>query len=108
SIAIPDTYETIEQQPQGILPLILSPVEGVMDTVDIMVFVLILGGIIGLINETGTFDAGVAALSRKTKGKEFILIVVISGLIAVGGTTFGLAEETIALYPILMPIFLAT
>src|SRR5699024_8922098 len=51
SIAIPDTYETIEQQPQGILPLILSPVEGVMDTVDIMVFVLILGGIIGLINK---------------------------------------------------------
>src|SRR5699024_11596590 len=106
SIAIPDTYETIEQQPQGILPLILSPVEGVMDTVDIMVFVLILGGIIGLINKTGAFDAGIAALSKKTRGKEFLLVVFIFALIALGGTTFGLAEETIALYPILMPVFL--
>lgn len=108
SIAIPDTYETIEQSPQGPLALILSPIEGVMDTVDIMVFVLILGGIIGLINKTGAFDAGIAALSKSTKGKEFILVVFVFALIALGGTVFGLAEETIALYPILMPIFLAT
>ncbi|WP_326907261.1 YfcC family protein [Sedimentibacter sp. MB31-C6] len=107
-IAIPDTYQKIEQSPQGLLSLIISPVEGVMDTVDIMVFVLILGGIIGLINKTGTFDAGIAALSKKTKGKEFLLVVFVSLIIALGGTTFGLAEETIALYPILMPIFLAS
>ncbi len=86
----------------------MSPVQGVMDTVDIIGFVLILGGIIGLINKTGTFDAGIAALSKRTKGKEFILVIFISLLIALGGTTFGLAEETIALYPILMPIFIAS
>lgn len=107
-IAIPDTYEPIGQSPQGLLAIIMSPVQGIMDTVDIMVFVLILGGIIGLINKTGTFDAGIAALSRRTKGKEFLLVVVVSLLIALGGTTFGLAEETIALYPILMPIFIAS
>ncbi len=107
-IAIPETYKPIEQSPQGLLSVIMAPVEGVMDTVDIMVFVLILGGIIGLINKTGTFDAGIAALSRKTKGKEFLLVTFVSILIALGGTTFGLAEETIALYPILMPIFIAS
>lgn len=107
-IAIPDTYQRIAQSPQGLIPIIMSPVQGVMDTVDIMVFVLILGGIIGLINKTGTFDAGIAALSKRTKGKEFILVIFISLLIALGGTTFGLAEETIALYPILMPIFIAS
>ncbi|NMA87076.1 MAG: YfcC family protein, partial [Tissierellia bacterium] len=47
-------------------------------------------------------------LSRRTKGNEFVLVIIISLLIALGGTTFGLAEETIALYPILMPIFLAS
>lgn len=107
-IAIPGTYQRIEQSPQGFFSIILSPINGIMDTVDIMVFVLILGGIIGLINETGTFDAGIAALSKRTKGKEFLLVVFVSAIIAVGGTTFGLAEETIALYPILMPIFLAS
>jgi uncharacterized ion transporter superfamily protein YfcC len=107
-IAIPGTYRRIEQSPQGLLSVIMSPIEGVMDTVDIMVFVLILGGIIGLINKTGTFDAGIAALSKRTKGKEFLLVIFVSLLIAIGGTTFGLAEETIALYPILMPVFIAS
>ncbi|MGM0549053.1 MAG: YfcC family protein [Bacillota bacterium] len=106
-IAIPGTYQKIKQSPQGPLDIIMAPIEGVMDTVDIMVFVLILGGIIGIINKSGAFDAGIAFLSKKTEGKEFVLVILVSGLIAVGGTTFGLAEETIALYPILMPIFLA-
>lgn len=107
-IAIPDTFKFIDKSPQGLLSVIMSPIEGIMDTVDIMVFVLILGGIIGLINKTGTFDAGIAALSKRTKGKEFLLVIFVSLLIALGGTTFGLAEETIALYPILMPIFIAS
>lgn len=107
-IAIPGTYQRIAQSPQGLLSVIMSPIQGIMDTVDIMVFVLILGGIIGLINKSGAFDAGIAALSKRTKGKEFLLVAFVSLLIALGGTTFGLAEETIALYPILMPIFLAS
>ena len=107
-IAIPNTYQRIEQSPQGLIDLLIAPVEGVMDSVDIMIFVLILGGIIGLVNKTGSFDAAIASLSKKTEGKEFLLIVVVYALIALGGTTFGMAEETIALYPVLMPIFLAT
>lgn len=77
------------------------------DTIDIIMFVLILGGVIGVVNSSGAFDAGIAKLSVATKGKEYLLIVIITTLIALGGTTFGLAEETIALYPILVPVFIA-
>ncbi len=107
-VAIPNTYEQVESHPQGFLDVLKSPIKGVYDTIDIIMFVFVLGGMIGVINHTGAFDAGIAALSRATKGKEFILIIVVSSLIALGGTTFGMAEETIALYPILIPIFLAT
>ncbi|MGO3019053.1 MAG: YfcC family protein [Anaerococcus sp.] len=105
-IAIPNSYEQIEQNPQGPKEIILASIQGVKDSVDIIIFVLIIGGIIGLLNETGTFNAGMAALSKKTKGREFMMIIIIFALIALGGTTFGLAEETIAFYPILLPIFL--
>jgi len=103
-IAIPGTYQRIEQRPQGFLDIIKAPVTGSMDTVDIMLFVLVLGGIIGIINKIGAFDAGMAALSKRTKGKEFLLVTLVFLLTTLGGTTFGLAEETIAFYPILMPI----
>lgn len=105
-VAIPDTYQELESNPQGIMDFIQAPISGVYETVDIMIFVLIIGGIIGVLNTSGAFDAGFASLSKLTKGREYILIVVVTFLIAAGGTTFGLAEETIALYPILVPVFM--
>ena len=58
-------------------------------------------------NYTGAFDAGISWLGGVLKGKEYLLIILTTTAIAIGGTTFGLAEETIAFYPILIPIFLA-
>lgn len=106
-IAIPNTYEKVSQNPQNLKDIIEAPIKGTYDTIDIIMFVLIIGGVIGVLNSTGAFNAGIASLSRITKGKEYILIILLNILIALGGTTFGLAEETIALYPILLPIFLA-
>lgn len=106
-ISIPGTYEKVGQKPQGAKEFIIAPISGIYDTIGIILFVFILGGIIGVLNAIGAFSAGIAALSKATKGKEFILIIAVTALISLGGTTFGLAEETIALYPILVPVFLA-
>ncbi len=106
-VAIPGTYEKVKQNPQGIVNIIQAPIKGVYDTIEIIMFVFIIGGCIGILNSSGAFDAGIASLSRITKGKEFLLIIVVTILISIGGTTFGLAEETIALYPILVPVFMA-
>lgn len=106
-VAIPGTYEKVKQNPQGPIDVIQAPVKGIQETIDIIAFLLIIGGCIGVLNNSGAFDAGIASLSRATKGKEFLLIVIITVLISLGGTTFGLAEETIALYPILVPVFMA-
>ncbi len=93
-IAIPNTYEKVAQNPQGIAQIIEAPIQGTYDTIDIIMFVLIIGGVIGVLNTTGAFNAGIASLSKITKGKEYILIILLSILISLGGTTFGLAEET--------------
>lgn len=106
-IAVPGTYEKVKANPQGIRELLLAPIQGVYDSIGIILFVFIIGGVIGIINESGAINAGIAALSRVTKGHEYMLIVFVTFLVALGGTTFGLAEETIAFYPILMPVYLA-
>ena len=105
-IAIPNTYERVPKNPQGFFQVIEAPIEGVYECIDIIMFIFILGGIIGVINHSGAFDAGMESLSKATKGKEMLLIIIVTVAIALGGTTFGLAEETIAFYPILMPIYL--
>ncbi|HAB61467.1 MAG TPA: hypothetical protein DCE48_12385 [Lachnospiraceae bacterium] len=106
-IAVPGTYEKVKANPQGIRELLLAPIQGVYDSIGIILFVFIIGGVIGIINESGAINAGIAALSRVTKGHEYMLIVFVTFLVALGGTIFGLAEETIAFYPILMPVYLA-
>lgn len=105
-VGIPGSYHQLEASPQGIKELIQSPLKGIMEAIDVILFVIIIGGFIGIVNYSGAFDAGMNWLATTLKGRESILIILITSLIALGGTTFGLAEETIAFYPILVPIFL--
>ncbi|WP_164506090.1 YfcC family protein [Companilactobacillus insicii] len=108
--AIPNSYEGIKKPKRGVFGTInqflTAQVQGIVDSVDIIVFILILGGVIGIVNATGAMDAGMKRLSEILNGKQKWLIIIVMSLIALGGTTFGLAEETIAFYPILIPIFL--
>lgn len=107
AVGIPGSYHKLPSQPQGFLAFIQSPLKGIKEAMEVILFVLIIGGFIGIVNHTGAFDAGVARLARRLRGRETWLIVIIACLIALGGTTFGLAEETIAFYPILVPVFIA-
>ncbi|MFY0689246.1 MAG: YfcC family protein [Cyclobacteriaceae bacterium] len=107
SVTIPNTYVISDASPQGFVDVIQAPLKGVIETVDIILLVLMIGGFIKIFNETGILEKGTGLLTRKLKGKERWLIIFLTMLMAAGGTTFGLAEETIAFYPILVPVFLA-
>ena len=106
-ISVPDTYKHLESSPQGPWAFVQAPLKGIVQVADIILLVLIIGGLIAIVNASGAFVAGISWLSIQLQGREFLLIVIVTCLIALGGTTFGLEEETIAFYPILIPIFLA-
>ncbi len=106
-IGVPNTYQQLESRPQGFAAFVQSPIKGIIAAADIIFLVLIIGGLIGIMNLTGAFDAGIAWLAQALKGREYILIILVTCLVALGGTTFGLAEETIAFFPILIPVFIA-
>ena len=106
-IGIPNTYKEVEANPQGFAAFLQSPIKGIAGAADIIFLVLIIGGLIGIMNLTGSFDAGISRLSSALKGREYLLIILVTTLVAIGGTTFGLAEETMAFYPILIPVFIA-
>ena len=107
AIGIPNTYQTVASRPQGMAAFVQSPIKGIIAAADIIFLVLIIGGLIGIMNLSGAFDAGIASLAKMLKGREYLLIILVTSLIALGGTTFGLAEETMAFFPILIPVFLA-
>lgn len=106
-ISIPNSYKTTEAKPQGIFEFFQAPIKGIIETADIIFLVLIIGGLVGVVEKTGAFSAGINWLSKVLKGREYILIIVTTCLVATGGTTFGFADEGIAFLPILIPVFLA-
>ena len=106
-VSIPNTYQQLTPRPQGFFEFVQAPMKGIIETSDIIFLVLIIGGLVGIVEKSGAFSAGIHWLSKALIGKEFILIISTTLLVAMGGTTFGFGEEGIAFLPILIPIFIA-
>ena len=106
-ISIPDTYQSLPSSPQGILEFVQAPIKGIIETADIIFLVLIIGGLVGIVEKSGAFSAGINWLSKLLKGREYLLIIGTTVIISLAGTTFGFGEEGIAFLPILIPVFLA-
>ena len=76
--------------------LVMAPINGLNEAIDIAIFVLLIGGFLGVTTKTGALDAGIGSVVEKLQGKELILIPVLMFVFSLGGTSFGMAEETIA------------
>lgn len=85
-------------QPSTIASTIMAPIDGLNDAIDIVLFILFIGGFLGIINATGALDAGVGSVVKKLKGKELMLIPILMFIFSLGGTSYGMCEETIAFY----------
>ncbi|MCL2825993.1 MAG: YfcC family protein [Eggerthellaceae bacterium] len=84
-----------------------APVKGFTDALPVCLFVMILGGFLGIVTETGALDAGIRALVHKLKGNELILIPILMFIFSVGGTTYGMCEETVPFYLLLAATMIA-
>ncbi|WP_417543329.1 YfcC family protein [Marinobacter sp.] len=113
-VAVPGTYQTVDPHPQGFMDIMLAPTAGFYDpdsyvanAIDVALFVLFLGGFLGVMNATGAIDTGIRSAMRHLKGHEIWMIPILMTLFASGGTTYGMAEETLAFYAILIPVMMA-
>ena len=81
---------------------------GFMKASDLIVFIMAIGGFIGVVMKTGALEAGVYHLVKKMHGKEEVLIVILMILFSIGGSTYGMAEETIGFYALITTALVAS
>ena len=112
-IAVAGTYSEVEANPQGFVDVMLAPGAGFYDpdsyaanAIDVALFVLFLGGFLGVVNATGSIDTGIRTAMTSMKGREIWMIPIMMSLFALGGSTYGMAEETLAFYAILIPVMI--
>ena len=101
------TYYAVPQSPQGVGAVLKAAFSGFYDAVDVCVFILMVGGFLGVVMKTGAVDAGVSHVIRALGDREKWLIPILMLLFGLGGTTYGMWEETMAFFPLLIPVFLA-
>jgi uncharacterized ion transporter superfamily protein YfcC len=123
---IPGTYHQVPQNPQKLLQSALKgPINGMygiedasgnvdvwnsgelFGAIDVALFVLVIGGFLGVTMKTGAINAGIAGVVSKLKGKEKWMFPILMTIFAVGGTTYGMAEETLAFYALIITVMLA-
>jgi uncharacterized ion transporter superfamily protein YfcC len=113
-VPITGTYHAVEGNPQGIVDVLLAPIDGFYDhnsyeaaAIDVSLFILIIGGFLGLVTKTGAIDAGIERVTARLDGREELMIPILMALFAAGGTIYGMAEESLPFYTLLVPVMLA-
>jgi uncharacterized ion transporter superfamily protein YfcC len=123
---IPGSYEEVESNPQRIVADgLMAPVNGMFGiqgedgsvsvynsgelygAIDVALFVLIIGGFLGITMSSGAIDAGIGKITVALKGRERWMIAILMIVFALGGTSYGMAEETLAFYALIIAVMIA-
>ena len=75
--------------------------------VQVFFFVLAIGAFITVTIKTGALDAGIGRVTNRFRKRGLLLILILMAIFSVGGTTYGMAEETLGFYAIILPVIIA-
>ncbi|MFC5774076.1 YfcC family protein [Ectobacillus antri] len=103
----PNSFKWIDSTPVGLFDMTKSIHTGMVEAANIIFFVLIIGGFFGVLSATGTVDVLIKTMATKLQTREKLLIPVMMLFFAAGGSLMGMAEETLAYIPLLIPLALA-
>jgi uncharacterized ion transporter superfamily protein YfcC len=123
---VPGTYHEVASHPAHILrDSLTAPINGLygienakgninyynsgslFGAIDIALFILVIGGFLGVTMKTGAIETGIGTLVERMRGKERLMIPVLMCVFALGGTTFGMAEESLAFYALVITVMIA-
>jgi uncharacterized ion transporter superfamily protein YfcC len=113
-VPVPGTYQEVDPNPQNAFDVFLAPIAGFYDpgsyeasAIDVALFVIVIGGFLGIVTKTGAIDAGIGRAMKRLEGREKWMIPILMALFAAGGTIYGMAEESLAFYTLIIPVMIA-
>jgi uncharacterized ion transporter superfamily protein YfcC len=123
---IPGTYHAVDSHPARILvDSLTAPINGLygienaegninyynegtlFGAIDVALFIIVIGGFLGVTMQTGAIQAGIGRLVSRLKGRERWMIPILMTVFALGGTSYGMAEESLAFYALVIAVMIA-
>ncbi|EXU75484.1 YfcC family protein [Erwinia mallotivora] len=114
AVPVAGTWHPTPPQPQGLVAIVLAPGDGFYNhqtnqagAIDVALFILVIGGFLAVVTKTGAIDAGIGRVMLRLRGKEEWMIPILMALFAAGGTIYGMTEESLPFYSLMVPVMLA-
>ena len=110
TLVVSDSFQPAPAEKQGVGDILTSPMKGFEKAAEVIIFLLIIGGVFSVIQKTGAIMVFLQKMgylfTKKPHLKKFFIPVMMF-LFSLGGATFGMCEEVIAFIPIFVPIALS-
>lgn len=114
SVAVDGTYHTTEKiledgtdLRQGISQILMAPGRGIQLAIEVLAFVFIIGGVFQIMAKTNALNMGIQKIVKKLGKKEILIIPILMLLFGLGGSTFGMSDELVPFYLLIMPVMFA-
>lgn len=114
NVAVAGTYQQVDKidadgnsLKQGIAEVLMAPGKGIQSAIEVIAFVFIIGGVFQIMAKTNALNLGIRRVVKKLGKKEIIMIPILMVLFGLGGTTFGMSDELVPFYLLLMPVMFA-
>ncbi|MGE0158090.1 MAG: YfcC family protein [Gemmatimonadales bacterium] len=101
-VVVAGSYHTVERTPVGPFEAVVALPLGMADAADVIFLVFLIGGAFTVVDASGTLGRATAGLARALSGRDILVIPIVSLFFAVGGATENMAEEIVALVPVLL------
>lgn len=107
TVVVPGTYHKVEQNPQSAFDTFIAVQKGSIDAADVIFFIFFVYASFYIVLQTGALHSFIGWLLRVLKGKEIIIIPIFMYIFALGGSVFGMYEETFGFIPLFVGLAIA-
>ena len=101
------TWHAVDAEPLPIFTFLTAVPAGLADAADIIFFILVAGGVFGVLRATGAVDALIGLAIARLGGSPALLVGGMVTVFALGSSTVGMAEEYLPFVPLLVTMCLA-
>ena len=119
TVVVPGTYENVPRQfsvrgiifgekeegrasPVSMIGFLTAIPRGMAGVADIIFLIFIVGGVLGILQRTGTITAMIQWLLHRFSKSGPLLTIILMVATGIGGSTIGMGEELIPLVPIFL------
>jgi len=104
----PDSFKEVPATPQNPWIMLNAIMKSMRhhSAVDIIFFILLIGGAFGIVTETKAVEASLTGLVKALGNNDKMVIPVVMFVFSLGGATFGMCEETIPFVAMAVPLAL--